>query len=178
MVLDPIPQSLPVQFFGSRPQPPTSPLHIRMCKAGSTERESASALPLYLFKFHSIPHILGIPHCPENMWDRVESREKTGWQGRNWEREMVPRHSRDATLSHIFGGPCFPRSPHLNAQCRFHILWCPRSNMEHLLSTECRTACSMVSTLLFWNVGQHILWCLHWNMEHLLSTLCTSECEM
>ena len=28
MVLDPIPQSLPVHFFGSRPQPPTSP-HIR-----------------------------------------------------------------------------------------------------------------------------------------------------
>jgi len=27
MVLDPIPQSLPVHFFGSRPQPPTSP-HI------------------------------------------------------------------------------------------------------------------------------------------------------
>jgi len=26
MVLDPIPQSLPVHFFGSRPQPPTSPL--------------------------------------------------------------------------------------------------------------------------------------------------------
>ena len=25
MVLDPIPQSLPVRFFGSRPQPPTSP---------------------------------------------------------------------------------------------------------------------------------------------------------
>ena len=32
MVLDPIPQSLPVQFFGSRPQPPTSPYnHIRSC---------------------------------------------------------------------------------------------------------------------------------------------------
>jgi len=28
MVLDPIPQSLPVHFFGSRPQPPTSPLWI------------------------------------------------------------------------------------------------------------------------------------------------------
>jgi len=28
MVLDPIPQSLPVHFFGSRPQPPTSPLYI------------------------------------------------------------------------------------------------------------------------------------------------------
>ena len=27
MVLDPIPQSLPVHFFGSRPQPPTSRLH-------------------------------------------------------------------------------------------------------------------------------------------------------
>jgi len=29
MVLDPIPQSLPVHFFGSRPQPPTS--HKYMC---------------------------------------------------------------------------------------------------------------------------------------------------
>jgi len=27
MVLDPMPQSLPVHFFGSRPQPPTSPRH-------------------------------------------------------------------------------------------------------------------------------------------------------
>ena len=26
MALDPIPQSLPVHFFGSRPQPPTSPI--------------------------------------------------------------------------------------------------------------------------------------------------------
>ena len=37
MVLDPIPQSLPVHFFGSRPQPPTShvvrthALHISVC---------------------------------------------------------------------------------------------------------------------------------------------------
>ena len=28
MVLDPIPQSLPVHFFGSRTQPPTSPRHV------------------------------------------------------------------------------------------------------------------------------------------------------
>ena len=28
MVIDPIPQSLPVYVFGSRPQPPTSPSHI------------------------------------------------------------------------------------------------------------------------------------------------------
>ena len=35
MVLDPIPQSLPVHFFGSRPQPPTSPcnefVHPKNC---------------------------------------------------------------------------------------------------------------------------------------------------
>jgi len=33
VVLDPIPQSLPVHFFGSRPQPPTSPpyIYIYMC---------------------------------------------------------------------------------------------------------------------------------------------------
>jgi len=40
MVLDPIPQSLPVQFFGSRPQPPTSPnrtrgtCHVDVTRAG------------------------------------------------------------------------------------------------------------------------------------------------
>jgi len=28
MVVDPIPQSLPVHFFGSRPQPPTSPIPL------------------------------------------------------------------------------------------------------------------------------------------------------
>ena len=31
MVLDPIPQSLPVHFFGSRPQPPTSPPESSIC---------------------------------------------------------------------------------------------------------------------------------------------------
>ena len=31
MVLDPIPQSLPVHFFGSRPQPPTSRLEDHRC---------------------------------------------------------------------------------------------------------------------------------------------------
>jgi len=30
MVLDPIPQPLPVHFFGSRPQPPTSQMNITM----------------------------------------------------------------------------------------------------------------------------------------------------
>jgi len=35
MVLDPIPQSLPVHIFGSRPQPPTSPC------ASSTFKKSA-----------------------------------------------------------------------------------------------------------------------------------------
>jgi len=30
MVLDPIPQPLPVHFFGSRPQPPTSPRIARI----------------------------------------------------------------------------------------------------------------------------------------------------
>jgi len=37
MVLDPIPQSLPVHFFGSRPQPPTSP-------AASAYRHDVSVL--------------------------------------------------------------------------------------------------------------------------------------
>ena len=32
MVLSPIPQPLPVHFFGSRPQPPTSPTHLP-CRA-------------------------------------------------------------------------------------------------------------------------------------------------
>ena len=33
MVLDPISQCLPVHIFGSRPQPPTSRLHIDVIKA-------------------------------------------------------------------------------------------------------------------------------------------------
>jgi len=37
MVIDPIPQSLPVHFFGSRPQPPTSP-------AASAYRHDVSVL--------------------------------------------------------------------------------------------------------------------------------------
>ena len=40
MVLDPIPQSLPVHFFGSRPQPPTShqsPIHTSILTSPATE---------------------------------------------------------------------------------------------------------------------------------------------
>jgi len=37
MVLDPIPRSLPVHFFGSRPQPPTSPLKVEYLKLGTIE---------------------------------------------------------------------------------------------------------------------------------------------
>ena len=43
MVLDPIPQSLPVHFFGSRPQPPTSPpfrVFESRCNATSSETKS------------------------------------------------------------------------------------------------------------------------------------------
>jgi len=54
-------------------------------------------------------------------------REKTGWQGRNWEREMVLRHSRDSTLSQIFRGTCFPRWPMFERGKQvFHIrTWTP-----------------------------------------------------
>jgi len=41
MVLDPIPQSLPVPFFGSRPQPPTSPSHARAIFLSSSLAKSA-----------------------------------------------------------------------------------------------------------------------------------------
>jgi len=39
MVLDPIPQSLPVHFFGSRPQPPTSHLERNCACEREKERE-------------------------------------------------------------------------------------------------------------------------------------------
>jgi len=37
MVLDPIPQSLPVHFFGSRPQPPTSQRDLDECNPRTEE---------------------------------------------------------------------------------------------------------------------------------------------
>ena len=42
MVLDPIPQSLPVHFFGSRPQPPTSRLVAMLCAQASFAKEAHS----------------------------------------------------------------------------------------------------------------------------------------
>jgi len=45
MVLDPIPQSLPVHFFGSRPQPPTSP----RCVTASVYLGVLAGLALQLF---------------------------------------------------------------------------------------------------------------------------------
>ena len=46
MVLDPIPQSLPVHFFGSRPQPPTSLPHAKASIATIPYILAASSLAL------------------------------------------------------------------------------------------------------------------------------------
>ena len=50
MVLDPIPQSLPVHFFGSRPQPPTSPRLLRIVSSGCCARVSPFAQTEFLKK--------------------------------------------------------------------------------------------------------------------------------
>ena len=45
MVLDPIPQPLPVHFFGSRPQPPTSPRHVfASCSVRETPKRQRRVL--------------------------------------------------------------------------------------------------------------------------------------
>ena len=58
MVLDPIPQSLPVHFFGSRPQPPTSP--HRMCVeqdlAKVTEEPYIRSKQLYVYSKETYIH--------------------------------------------------------------------------------------------------------------------------
>jgi len=48
MVLDPIPQSLPVHFFGSRPQPPTS------------RQEQPEGVYIYICIYICIIHMLGL----------------------------------------------------------------------------------------------------------------------
>jgi len=60
MVLDPIPQSLPVHFFGSRPQPPTSPQQPPSTIASVSD---------------ATPHI--IAHFCEEEQNRCEERTKT-----------------------------------------------------------------------------------------------------
>jgi len=92
MVLDPIPQSLPVHFFGSRPQPPTSRLPTMQCVLMmrcllSVERETRQR---------------GCGVCQE--W-RTMMRER--WLGRNggvcWWYGFC-RESRD--MMHYFSGVC------------------------------------------------------------------------
>ena len=53
MVLDPIPQSLPVHFFGSRPQPPTSRLNTRVLQPVATYSRPTGCL-------------ISIGHFPQN----------------------------------------------------------------------------------------------------------------
>ena len=67
MVLDPIPQSLPVHFFGSRPQPPTSRImylyrvadiqHISCCRHRSSAVPLGAISPKSQLHIHSISYI-------------------------------------------------------------------------------------------------------------------------
>jgi len=49
MVLDPIPQSLPVHFFGSRPQPPTSP---RGCHSTGSNKQDNQCRYAFISLWH------------------------------------------------------------------------------------------------------------------------------
>jgi len=78
MVLDPIPQSLPLHFFGSRPQPPTSPcntpvfMHAYMYEYHTQHACIHHAhMHVWIGEFHVI-HLLLIlgaaPHCNTHMY--------------------------------------------------------------------------------------------------------------
>jgi len=59
MVLDPIPQPLPVYFFGSRPQPPTSPPHsilIRVWTHHITHMNESQITQSYVCNYSFMPH--------------------------------------------------------------------------------------------------------------------------
>ena len=56
MVLDPIPQSLPVHFFGSRPQPPTFPIHCNTLQGGEDPQDALSCRSF----FAKEPLIIGL----------------------------------------------------------------------------------------------------------------------
>jgi len=64
MVLDPIPQSLPVHIFGSRPQPPTSPSHVR-CDMSLARLSSLVCLPCLSCLYASC--------LCDTTWDRNET---------------------------------------------------------------------------------------------------------
>ena len=110
MVLDPIPQSLPVHFFGSRPQPPTSP------------RYSASIL-----RIQWLPHQ---SHTYE--WLEVSH---TGYVtnmnallGLNFANTMVAYHTK---VTHMTDSMCHildmsPTSPRYSASI-LRIQWLPQS---------------------------------------------------
>jgi len=60
MVLDPIPQSLPVHFFGSRPQPPTS----QRCKTCQRHDDATSVEDTTMQRVTYIKRHLSLTHRP------------------------------------------------------------------------------------------------------------------
>ena len=75
MVLDPIPQSLPVPFFGSRPQPPTSPLekHNGVMSRGYSLYCLSREIPKDLFAFSEGKYSLRIQKDLCILWKRIRS---------------------------------------------------------------------------------------------------------
>ena len=71
MVLDPIPQSLPVHFFGSRPQPPTSLLIYVLCIA----RRYHQSLCVLDEDMHLA--------CPMSRMSHLSTNETSTWQMRH-----------------------------------------------------------------------------------------------
>ena len=75
MVLDPIPQSLPVHFFGSRPQPPTSPYELNRGAPESLWTSTYTALPPHMWAdVYWATHT----HMCADIWEGSEPHEHDG----------------------------------------------------------------------------------------------------
>ena len=85
MVLDPIPQSLPVHFFGSRPQPPTSPPDLVTWARLSPSFFLFLFLPVFARGTWVEDHLVTVAWDPKNLspFGHFSWRPFSSWDPRN-----------------------------------------------------------------------------------------------
>jgi len=97
MVLDPIPQSLPVHFFGSRPQPPTSRQeHAKLCPSHGTYMNESWHIYEWVMSHIWLSHITQRWQVVQSARNQAEGFELDEQQ---WEAEWQVSHVTHVTVS-------------------------------------------------------------------------------
>ena len=96
MVLDPIPQSLPVHFFGSRPQPPTSlPLVPQMSHFAHINQSWHKWVKAHVWMSHSISFTNESCRTCQSVMAQMSNRThmNESWHKNTWVRSVIDNYA-------------------------------------------------------------------------------------